>query len=201
MGDTPSPAAVAAAVKTWSAARRADDQIAQVVRTILLSPEFAAAERAKVRRPLALVAAFARATGLDLMPAEPLTNALAAAGQRLFGWPAPTGLPDLDDQFLGANSMRQRWGLLLALGDNVWGTGEIPAPRLMPMAPVTPRTVLEHFVSAMHGAPQPPVVDAVLAGLGAPPDQPLGDPAHPDVAKRVARFAALAAMAPEFQVA
>lgn len=201
MGDTPPPAAVAAAVKTWTAARRANDQIAQVVRTILLSPEFAATERSKVRRPLALVAAFARATGLDLMPVEPLTNALAAAGQRLFGWPAPTGLPDLDDYFLGANSMRQRWGLLLALADNAWGTGEMPAPRLMPMAPVTPRTVLDHYVSAMHGAPRPPIVDAVLAGLGAPADQPLGDPAHPDVAKRVARFAALAAMAPEFQVA
>jgi uncharacterized protein (DUF1800 family) len=199
MGDSPPPAVIAAAVKTWTDARRANDQIAQVVRTILLSQEFAALQSVKVRRPLALVAAFARATGLDLMPAEPLTNALANAGQRLFGWPPPTGLPDDDDYFLGANSMRQRWALLLALGDNVWGTGEIPAPRLMPTAPVTARTVTEHYAAAMHGAPQPRIVEAVLTGLGAPPDDPLGDPAHPDVAKRTGRLAALTAMAPEFQ--
>jgi hypothetical protein len=200
-GDAPPQRVVAAAMKTWTETRRAKDQIAQTVRVILLSPEFAAAQRTKVRRPLALVAAFARATGLDLMPAEPLSNELANAGQKLFGWPAPTGLPDADAFFLGANSMRRRWALMLAVAENAWGTGDLPMPRLMPMAPTTPRVIVEHYAQTMHGAPQPATVTAVLEGLGWPADEPLGDPAKPDVAKRVARLAALTAMAPEFQMA
>jgi uncharacterized protein (DUF1800 family) len=138
ISDDPPPGVVAAAMRTWTAARRANDQIAQTVRTILLSPEFASAQGAKVRRPLALVAAFARATGLDLMPTEPLWNEIANAGQRLFGWPSPTGLPDDGDYFLSVNGMRRRWNLMLALSANSWGTGDWPvsAP---PYPAFTPR--------------------------------------------------------------
>lgn len=200
VGDEPPPAVVAAAVQTWTNSRRANDQIARVVRTILLSQEFAAAQSAKIRRPLALVAAFARATGLDLMPTEPLWNEIANAGQRLFGWPSPTGLPDDGAYFLSVNGMRRRWNLVWALSANAWGTGDLPVPPPVFSTP-TPRAAAAHYLSTFHGAVTPASVEALLSGLGGPPDQPMGDPARPDVRNRIARIAALAAMAPEFQSA
>jgi uncharacterized protein (DUF1800 family) len=62
VGDTP-PAVVQAATANWTQNLHANDQIAQVLRKILLSPEFAAGQGAKVRRPLALVAAFRAGDG------------------------------------------------------------------------------------------------------------------------------------------
>lgn len=200
VGDDPPPAVIAAAVHTWTTARRSNDQIAQVVRTILLSPEFATAQGAKVRRPLAIVAAFARSTGLDLMPTEPLWNEIANAGQRLYGWPSPTGLPDDGDYFLSVNGMRRRWNLVLALSANWWGTGDWPVPAPLAAMP-TPRAATLYYLSALHGAVAPATFEAVLAGLGWPPDQPMGDVHRPDVRNRIARVAAMAAMAPEFQSA
>jgi len=61
--------------------------------------------------------------------------------------------------------------------------------------------VITHYLTTMQGALQPTVVDALLNGLGAPPDQPLGDLARPEVMRRVARLAAIAALAPAFQSA
>jgi len=201
IGDAPPQSAIDAAVATWTKAKRANDQIAQTVRVILLSPEFAASRATKVRRPLALVASFARATRLDLMPNEQLWNSIANAGQRMFGWPQPNGLPDDGTYYLGANSMRQRWGLVLAVAENAWGTGDLPPPQpSLGLAP-TARAVAAHYVDLLHGSVEPVIVDAVLGGLGWPADQPLGDPTKPDVTKRVARIAALCAMAPSFQTA
>jgi uncharacterized protein (DUF1800 family) len=200
IGDAPPPGIVEAATATWTQNLHAPDQIAQVVRKILLSPDFAAGQGAKVRRPLALVAAFARATGLDLMPTEPLWNALANSGQRLFGWSAPTGLPDNGGYFLGANSMRQRWQLVLAIAENAWGTGALP-PLPWPAAAATPRAVASHMTAALYGGAKGPIVASVLSGLGWPADQSLGDPQRPEVMQRMARIAALSAMAPAFQTA
>ncbi len=199
IGDAPAPRLGEAAVQTWTKARRASDQIAQTLRVILLSPEFAAGGGTKLRRPLALVASFARATQLDLVPNEQLWNAIANSGQRMFGWPQPNGLPDDNAYFLGANSMRQRWGLTLAVAENAWGTGALPPPdRELGPAP-TPRAVAAHYVQLFQGQIEPVAVEAVLGGLGWPAEQPVGDLTRPDAMKRVARIAALCAMAPSFQ--
>jgi uncharacterized protein (DUF1800 family) len=200
IGDDPPQTVVAAAIRTWTAAHRANDQIAQTVRAILLSPEFAAAQGGKIRRPLALVAAFARATGLDVTPTEPLWNEIANAGQRLFGWPSPTGLPDEGEYFLSVNGMRRRWNLMWALSANAWGTGDWPVPAPL-LAATTARATAVHYLWALQGTANPATLAAVLGGFGWPPEQPLGDPRTPEFRSRIARVAALAAMAPEFQSA
>jgi uncharacterized protein (DUF1800 family) len=193
LGDNPPQSIVAAATEVWIKTVRAPDQIAQVVRTILLSPEFAAVKGAKVRRPLALAASFARAAGIDLTPADGLWNELANCGQRLFGWPPPTGLPDENAYFLGANSMRHRWVLVLGLAENWWGTGTFP---VMPNGAATPRSMAAQFLARFEGSVSSSALEALLEGLGWPSDQPI-DP--PDLGKRLARIAALAAMSPGFQ--
>jgi uncharacterized protein (DUF1800 family) len=197
VGDAASPALVAAAVAVWSKNARAPDQIAQVVRAIVTSAEFKASRGTKVRRPLALAAGFARATGLDLTPTEPLLNGIANAGQRLYGYAPPTGLPDRRDLFLGTNAMRQRWQLVLALAENSWGTGALEPARLMGPGSATPRAAAAFWLAAFTGGFDPPAVEALATGLGWPPDVPV--PPNPNGQKQLARIAGLAAMAPGFQ--
>jgi hypothetical protein len=45
----------------------------------------------KPKSPLALAVSFARVTGIDLTPTQPLFHQLALCGQRLFGWHSPMG--------------------------------------------------------------------------------------------------------------
>ncbi|HEV2677981.1 MAG TPA: DUF1800 domain-containing protein [Aliidongia sp.] len=197
-GENASAALVAQAVAVWTKQAHAPDQIAQVVRAIVSSPEFKASREVKVRRPLALVAGFARATDLDLTPTEPLLNGIANAGQRLYGYAPPTGLPDRRDILLGTNAMRQRWQLVLALAENAWGTGVIQPARLMGPAATTPRAAAAFWLSALTGAYDPMQIEALVSGLGWPPDVPL-PPGQPNTQKQLARIAGLAAMAPGFQ--
>jgi len=196
-GENASPQLVAQAVAVWTRTARAPDQIAQVVRTIVTTPEFKASRGVKIRRPLALAAGFARATDLDLTPTEPLLNGLANAGQRLYGYAPPTGLPDRRDLFLGTNAMRQRWQLVLALAENSWGTGVLDPARLMGANATTPRAAAAFWLTAMTGAYDPATIEALVSGLGWPPDTPL--PPNPNTQKQLARIAGLAAMAPGFQ--
>jgi len=200
VGDEFSAALLAAAVDAWTRNRAAPDQIARVVRTILLSPDFVDARGAKVRRPLNLVAAFARGTGIDLTPTEPLWNELANAGQRLFGWQAPTGLPDDRGSFLGAQALRRRWALVLGVAENWWGTGAfVPASAFGGTA--MPRDAVARYLAALQGTVDETAAAAILAGLGWPPDVPVGEPGKPETGKRLARVAAFCGMAPSFQTA
>jgi uncharacterized protein (DUF1800 family) len=197
-GEQASPQLVEAAVAVWRRTLKAPDQIARVVRAIATSAEFKASRGVKVRRPLALVAGFARAADLDLVPTEPLLNGIANAGQRLYGYAPPTGLPDRRDILIGTNAMRQRWQLVLALAENAWGTGQIDAARLMGGAAATPRRAAAFWLEATTGALDPAQAEALATGLGWPPDTPL-PPGEPSTRKQLARIAGLAAMAPGFQ--
>jgi uncharacterized protein (DUF1800 family) len=188
---------IAAAAAEWRKAADAPDQIARVVRLILLSPDFMAAKGSCLRRPLALAAAFARATGIDLVPSEGLIHAITACGQRLFGWPTPTGLPDDMAMFLGTQALRGRWALLLGLAENWWGTGLPAIPPALRSSPPTPSTAVAAWTEALGLSDTPHVAAAVLAGLGWPPDQVLKQ----DTDRKLARIAALCAMAPAFQSA
>jgi uncharacterized protein (DUF1800 family) len=198
VGD-PSPQLVNAAAAVWSSNVHAPDQIAKVVRAIVLSPDFARSQATKIRRPLALVATFARATGIDLVPTEQLMNVMADAGQRLYGYPDPSGLPDDIEHFVGTNEMRQRWQLVLGLAQNSWGTGVCNPDALMPAGIDNHGQAAWFWLAALTGTADPDTVAAVTAGLGAAPGQPLGARSTPDRAKRVAMIAAYAAMAPAFQ--
>jgi len=127
IGPNPSAQIMKQAADLWHAQVNAPDQIAQVVRLIALSPEFAASRGQKVKRPLALMANYVRIMGYDFTPTEGLFNQLSNAGQRLFGAPTPVGIPDDNALFLGTNNMRNRWQLLLGLAQNYWQTG-VPQP-------------------------------------------------------------------------
>jgi uncharacterized protein (DUF1800 family) len=187
-------------VEVWLRHSESHDQIARVLRVLLLSRDFAAARGAKTRRPLALAAAFARAMQIDLSFSEPLGGEIAAAGQNLFGWPTPTGLPDAAALFLTSQAMRHRWSLVLGLAENSWGTGAVASPESLGLERPTTQTATVGLLNHLLGSAPAATAAAVITGCGWPADQALNAGGAADAAHRWTRLAAYCAMSPEFQV-
>jgi hypothetical protein len=89
------------AAAVFTAQWQAPDQIAQVVRSILLSPEFLATWAAKVKRPFEIAISAFRGTGGDLpfLLRDGITDWFSwvyyQTGQPLFSWHPPNGYPDI----------------------------------------------------------------------------------------------------------
>lgn len=199
VGPNPPPPLIQRVADAWANTLHAPDQIAQMVRLIALSPEFMQSRHAKVKRPLALVANYVRIMGYDFTPSEGLFNQLAAAGQHLFGWPTPTGLPDDNALFLGSNALRNRWNLGLGLAQNWWGTGTPdPFSALASWGKTTGlgnQTVAQWF--GLFGAsPDDALIDATVTAAGLLPFAPVGsgDAHHLNLAS------GLALLHPDFQL-
>ena len=202
-------------VEVWLAHVESHDQIARVLRTLLLSKEFmpqagaatsgvampgVATPGAKTRRPLALAASFARAMEIDLLFTEQLGGEMAGGGQNLFGWPTPTGLPDSSAPFLTSQAMRHRWSMLLGLAENSWGSGALLSADTAGLASPTTRTATVALLARLLGVAPPAAVSAIVEGCGWPADQPLNVNGAAEAGRRWARLAAYCAMAPEFQI-
>ncbi len=198
-GPNPPASLTARATAAWKKTVNAPDQIAQLVKLIVQSPEFMQSRGLKVKRPLALMANYVRVMGFDFTPNEELFNQLSNAGQRLFGAPTPVGLPDDNAIFLGSNAMRNRWGLLLGLSQNQWGNGA-PDP-VAALAAWGGKTglgieMVAEWFRLLGGATEGKFIVSATAAAGLLPFAP---PAEGDE-KKLAAASAIAAMSPEFQV-
>lgn len=194
IADQPPAMLVNSAAKVWQDNRDHPEQIARVIGHIVLSREFAQVRKAKVKRPLELVASLVRATGMEFTPSEGLLSEMDAAGQRLFGWPTPTGHPDNNAQWLSPNAMRRRWTLVAGLVDNWWGTGAVNAQTLL----AAPENDAEKFTALwlerLYGEPRPELLPPLLVAAGLTAGQPVP---NAEVARRLLGWAA---MAPDYQL-
>jgi len=193
VSDTPPDSLVASTAKVWTDHRNKPDQIARTVEHVARSREFAESQGMKVKRPLELLASYVRGTGIDFTPTEPLIYEMEAAGQRLFGWPTPTGHPDTADHWLGASAMRRRWTLVAGLSENWWGTGSFDPLAGFDGKPAA-GAYAQHWLSRLHGIAASHVTSALLNAAGINPDQPISNPA---IARRIIAWAG---MAPDFQL-
>jgi uncharacterized protein (DUF1800 family) len=178
------------AKQVWDQGYLAPDQIALVVRQLVSDCDFSLTP-ARLRRPLELVLAYIRATGSELTPTEGLLGEMDVAGQRLFGWSTPTGLPDDDDYWLGVNSIRRRWSLIAGLTENWWGTGQL---RFAGKGVLNGDEFLTHWSSLLFGAAQPQLVTDILAAAKLPSAKPVTDEGL------ARRLVAWLAMSPGFQM-
>ena len=120
VSDSPSTDLVKRAATTFT---QTDGDIAQVMRTIIGSPEFfsAAAYRAKVKSPFEVAASALRA--LDATPdtLQRDVQAIARLGEPLWGHLAPDGYPETADAWLNTGSILNRINFGIQLS-----TGQIP---------------------------------------------------------------------------
>lgn len=134
IADDPPQAVIDAAVQVWMANRSAPDQIAKVVRTILLSRECRTTYGRKVRRPLEAIWAYLRATNAQL-PSDvtdedgdtskggywsSLFYQADLTGHRLFGWDTPNGHPDVGSYWANTNGLLRRWNIFFNMAQP-WG--------------------------------------------------------------------------------
>jgi uncharacterized protein (DUF1800 family) len=114
VSDTPPPALVDRVAKTF---RDTDGDIREVVRTIVTSPEFFAAEayRAKVKTPFEFVVSAVRATGTDVLEATPLVQAVRQLGMPLYMCQPPTGYADRADAWVNTGALLNRMNFALQL--------------------------------------------------------------------------------------
>jgi len=194
VSDTPPESLVTSAAKVWVDAQNKPDQIAQVIRHIVLSKEFGLSRDAKMKRPLELVASYLRATGIEFTPSEGLVSEMGNAGQSLFSWPTPTGLPDQSSQWLGPNAMRRRWTLVAGLTDNWWGTGAFDALAPLGGDKVTASEFTKYWLARLYESPASHLMPTLLNTAKLSPDSPMN---NPGLARHLVAWAA---MAPEFQL-
>ncbi len=174
LADDPDSALVAMLAKTFLSASEAPDQIAQVIRALVLSPEFQT-PATKLRRPFEYLAALMRGSGAEVVsPDASFRWELAKAGWRQHEFPPPTGHPDRMDAWANTTVLARMVDYALYAHDPWVGLTDTDIAARLPDGTVTHSAVAEHWAQAL-GAPADRVAGSYLAAIGAGPDDPLSD--------------------------
>ena len=160
--------------------RETKGDIREVVRTIVTSPEFFAAQayRAKVKTPFEFVASAVRAASADTTNAMPLVQAMRELGMPPYQCQPPTGYADRADAWVNTGALLSRMNFAVALTD-----GRLRGLR-------APTSLLNATVEAARDT----ITDDVLAG-----DLSSSTRATVDKAARPSQAVALLLGSPEFQ--
>jgi uncharacterized protein (DUF1800 family) len=117
ISDDPPQNVVDAAAAVFEAGHNDSDQLAQVMRTILLSDEFLTTWGEKVKRPFEVAVSAMRAAGADFSfridesEFDSFLWRYDQAGQPLFSWRAPDGFSDLREEWQSATPRVHLWRL------------------------------------------------------------------------------------------
>jgi uncharacterized protein (DUF1800 family) len=119
VADQPPAPLVDRAVATF---RRTDGDLREVMRTILTSPEFFAADayRAKVKTPFEFVVSALRATDADVQQPFPLERTLQQLGMPLYFCQPPTGYKDTAEAWVNSGALIGRMNFAVALAANTY---------------------------------------------------------------------------------
>lgn len=206
VSDEPSEELVTSAADVFGGAVDDDDQIAQVVRHILLSDEFRTSFGAKVKRPFEFTMGFLRQTeidvgfGIDDEDGTAVLRSYGELGQPLFGWPAPDGYADSANYWLNTNSIFKGWRLanaaVASTTDEQW---TIDLDRRVPADVKSSVDLVDFWTNRVLGFELPaetrtPLVEFMAAGFDATLDLPDDD----DTEDRRRALVALVFMTPEY---
>jgi uncharacterized protein (DUF1800 family) len=159
VSDTPPDRLVEEAAAVFRARKDDANQLREVVRTILLSPEFRTTWGQKAKRPFEFAVGCLRATGAELSfafghePSDHFMRAYFQAGQPLYQWTTPDGYADVKEKWLGSNAIVGGWKIVNWLADvkNWWdGRFVLFDPfAIMPATAKTPRAIAEFWISRL----------------------------------------------------
>ena len=206
IGDTPPPAVVEAAAAVFHAQRSAPDQLKQVVRTILLSPQFTATWGEKIKRPFEYVVSLLRAGDAEFAPDDGFFWMYGRIGQPLFQWQPPNGYPDLKEDWSSTMPMLGRWRMCNWLIDS-WRYEDGPQqdqlrmdlPAQMPAGVKTPAAIVDYWAGRILGRDLPPAERSPIVDFMAYGRNPAYDLPAEDIADRLRFMVGLIFMSPSFQ--
>jgi len=144
VSDTPPQALVDRAARRF---RETNGDIREVVRTIITSPEFFAADayRAKVKSPFEFVASAVRATAAQVPTGLGLVAATRDLGMPLYMCQPPTGYPDRADAWVNTGALLNRMNFAVTLTTNRYRGGR-GAPVVPPADTAATRDAIVHDV-------------------------------------------------------
>ena len=176
VSDEPPPALVDRVARTY---RETDGDIRAMLRTIVTAPEFWSEEsrRAKIKKPLELVASAARALDASAGPETgasaagfQLARAVSGLGERLLHAQPPTGYPDTAEAWVNAGALLARMNFALSLAQNRLPGVRVDVDRLVAGADRRrPGAVLERLLAVtLHGRASPRTREILAAQLEDP---------------------------------
>ena len=171
VSDNPPQALVDRAAKRFI---ETDGDIREVVRTIVTSPEFFAADavRAKVKTPFEFVVSAVRATGTQAPTGLALSAATRDLGMPLYMCQPPTGYADRADAWVNTGSLLNRMNFAVALTGNQDTTaGRARSARRgiggargdLGESPADPSAARDALVSGVLGGELSPSTAAIVA--------------------------------------
>ncbi|KXK05449.1 MAG: hypothetical protein UZ17_ACD001000639 [Acidobacteria bacterium OLB17] len=173
VSDTPSDAFVG---RIADAFHKSHGDIKTTLRAIFTDPEFYAPEnyRAKIKSPFELAASSIRAVGGDTNGGRGMLAMLRKLGEVPYGYQAPTGYPDLAEDWVNTGALLLRLNFAVALASN-----RIPGTRvdLRPFAAADKKAMLDNAIDKILDGDIRP---ATKASLEKQLDQPLPEVKAPE---------------------
>ena len=210
ISDDPPDSLVDQAADVFTTEWQAPDQIASVVRTIVLSPEFRSTWGEKVKRPVEIAVSALRAGQVDF--GFRLDNpdtvafgiALTQAGQGYFQHPRPDGYPDTMAAWLSTSPRAMSWRFVNSFAAAFDADTGIHYMDLVGQTPPDVRSsnaIVEFWVDRIFGRPIRPadrteVVEFMAQGVNPDFDLPLDE--DPEIQDRLRSMVGLLFMLPDF---
>ncbi|MDJ1501768.1 DUF1800 domain-containing protein [Xanthocytophaga agilis] len=202
IADQPTKDTIQQAVRVWNENQQQPDQIRRVVRTILLSEEFAKSWGRKIKRPNELVASFLRATQTDFIPDASFLWASSQIGYHLFEWPTPNGHPDTGTYWLNSQMMLARWRIMEVMFQDWFKSCKINWQQLPSVTNLTARQIADQYLKQITGRTISDKTQEVVANFlavgGSIDEPPIGN--TEEIQSRLKNTISLIGMLPEFQI-
>ena len=209
ISDDPPQNVIDAAAAVFEAAQNDPDQLAQVVRTILVSNDFLTTWGEKIKRPFEVVVSAMRSAGAEFSFAldESETGTFLwrydQAGQPLFSWRAPNGYSDVKEDWQSTTPRVQLWRLCNWLVDveNDLNIHLMDVVGLTPGWARTANELADYWINRILARPMPAadraeIVDFMAQGFNPAFDLPLNSDGQ--TRERLRAMVGLIFMSPSF---
>jgi uncharacterized protein (DUF1800 family) len=153
--DEPPEELVQSAADIFLKAKDAQDQIAKVVRHIVLSQEFTATPPQKLKRPFEFLASLYRATGAEVVsPSLEFHWALSRCGWTQHEYRPPTGHPDQNAHWASTNYIAGMMDVATNAFEDWFGAARLDLAAQLPPDTTLVRDAAAHFSALLTGPDQ-----------------------------------------------
>ncbi|MEM6796776.1 MAG: DUF1800 family protein, partial [Acidobacteriota bacterium] len=207
--DNPPQTLIDTAISAWQTHIDAPDQLARVVRAIVLAPEFRDGWGEKAKRPFEITCGALRAVGTHLRfrvdegDTNAFLNRYNDCGQELFRWPAPNGYPDVRGAWQSNTPRAITWRLMQWLMDfdDDSDLHYLDVVGQTPPGVRTATTIADYWIDRIYGRPLQEEMRQELIdfmGQGINPDFELPLTTSSSTAQRLRALVGLMMMLPNF---
>jgi uncharacterized protein (DUF1800 family) len=197
LADEPDEALVSDVASAFIALKDDPQQIAKLIKLIAMSPQFAAQQPLKMKRPMEFLASLYRATGATVRTTGNAFYQLQHAGWRQHEWRTPTGHPDVASYWANTNTISAMTSIAINALEDWFETASIDLWSGERKDIKTIGALASYWSTQMLGAkPDAAFITALADGFGSADDNLAEDEGGRGWQART--MIALVALSPEF---